>query len=255
MAEGHEPERQATARKLPSAWPSSVRTAAILLAPPILVVHAARSIEHDDGGGVGRAAVEGAFSAAAGARSKQSGGQEHEPKPRAAFPPHGDRSDQSGRKLLYPFPVRNDRSEIPLGMRPIWGVFGGLCPSAHGAGFRHCSGPRFQDRERDLSPPRSEAMTNPTLDLLLARRSVSANSLAEPGPSAAELELMLAGRLARARPQEARALALSPVSGRGAGRIRQGPGRGLRAPRRRIPARSGSRTRRSASCARRSSSP
>ena len=34
-------------------------------------------------------------------------------------------------------------------------------------------------------------MTNPTIDLLLARRSVSANSLGEPGPSAAELELML----------------------------------------------------------------
>ena len=34
-------------------------------------------------------------------------------------------------------------------------------------------------------------MTNPTLDLLLTRRSVSANSLAEPGPNAAELELIL----------------------------------------------------------------
>jgi nitroreductase len=34
-------------------------------------------------------------------------------------------------------------------------------------------------------------MTNPTLDLLLRRRSVSANSLGEPGPSAAELELIL----------------------------------------------------------------
>ena len=34
-------------------------------------------------------------------------------------------------------------------------------------------------------------MPNPTLDLLLARRSVSANSLAEPGPNAAELELIL----------------------------------------------------------------
>ena len=34
-------------------------------------------------------------------------------------------------------------------------------------------------------------MTNPTLDLLLARRSVSANALGEPGPDAAELELML----------------------------------------------------------------
>lgn len=34
-------------------------------------------------------------------------------------------------------------------------------------------------------------MTNPTVDLLLARRSVSANSLGEPGPSASELELIL----------------------------------------------------------------
>jgi nitroreductase len=34
-------------------------------------------------------------------------------------------------------------------------------------------------------------MTNPTIDLLLARRSVSANALGEPGPSAGELELIL----------------------------------------------------------------
>jgi nitroreductase len=34
-------------------------------------------------------------------------------------------------------------------------------------------------------------MTNPTLDLLLRRRSVSANALGEPGPSRSELELML----------------------------------------------------------------
>jgi nitroreductase len=34
-------------------------------------------------------------------------------------------------------------------------------------------------------------MTHPTLDLLLTRRSASANALGEPGPSAAELELML----------------------------------------------------------------
>jgi nitroreductase len=34
-------------------------------------------------------------------------------------------------------------------------------------------------------------MTNPVLDLLLKRRSVSANSLGEPGPSPAELELIL----------------------------------------------------------------
>ncbi len=36
-----------------------------------------------------------------------------------------------------------------------------------------------------------EPMSNPTLDHLLSRRSVSANSLTEPGPSAAELELIL----------------------------------------------------------------
>jgi nitroreductase len=36
-----------------------------------------------------------------------------------------------------------------------------------------------------------EIMINPTIDLLLARRSVSANSLGDPGPSGSELELML----------------------------------------------------------------
>jgi nitroreductase len=35
------------------------------------------------------------------------------------------------------------------------------------------------------------AMTNQAIELLLSRRSVSANSLGEPGPSAAELELIL----------------------------------------------------------------
>jgi nitroreductase len=34
-------------------------------------------------------------------------------------------------------------------------------------------------------------MTHPAIDLLLARRSVSANALREPGPSAAEIELIL----------------------------------------------------------------
>lgn len=34
-------------------------------------------------------------------------------------------------------------------------------------------------------------MTNPTIDHLLARRSVSANSLGEPGPSQREIELIL----------------------------------------------------------------
>src|SRR4029079_3937680 len=52
-------------------------------------------------------------------------------------------------------------------------------------------GPRFRDREREPSTSRARFMTSPVLDLLLTRRSVSANSLAEPGPDAAELELML----------------------------------------------------------------
>ena len=34
-------------------------------------------------------------------------------------------------------------------------------------------------------------MTNPMIDLLLTRRSVSANALVEPGPSEAEIELIL----------------------------------------------------------------
>jgi nitroreductase len=34
-------------------------------------------------------------------------------------------------------------------------------------------------------------MTHPAIDLLLSRRSVSANALTEPGPDAAEIELML----------------------------------------------------------------
>jgi nitroreductase len=34
-------------------------------------------------------------------------------------------------------------------------------------------------------------MTNPVIDLLLSRRSVSANALGEPGPSSAEVEMML----------------------------------------------------------------
>jgi nitroreductase len=50
---------------------------------------------------------------------------------------------------------------------------------------------RFRDRERDLLAHATPSMTNPVLDLLLTRRSVSANSLGEPGPSPAEIELIL----------------------------------------------------------------
>jgi nitroreductase len=51
-------------------------------------------------------------------------------------------------------------------------------------------GAAFRVRNATFSG-RFETMTNPTLELLLARRSVSANALAEPGPNAAELELIL----------------------------------------------------------------
>jgi nitroreductase len=51
-------------------------------------------------------------------------------------------------------------------------------------------GAGFRDRNA-ASAPTFETMINPTIDLLLARRSVSANSLGGPGPSRSELELML----------------------------------------------------------------
>jgi len=75
-------------------------------------------------------------------------------------------------------------------MRPICGVFP-LVFALSARPIPALFAAAFQDKERDLSAPRSESMPNPTLDLLLARRSVSANSLTEPGPSAAELELIL----------------------------------------------------------------
>ena len=68
-------------------------------------------------------------------------------------------------------------------------MLGGPCPSA--GTIPALFEARFQDRERDLAAPPFELMTNPTIDLLLTRRSVSANSLGEPGPNAAELELIL----------------------------------------------------------------
>ncbi len=51
-------------------------------------------------------------------------------------------------------------------------------------------GTDFRDRERDLAKSR-EAMSKTALDHLLTRRSVSANSLGEPGPSEAELRQIL----------------------------------------------------------------
>ncbi len=56
-------------------------------------------------------------------------------------------------------------------------------------------------------------MTNQIIDHLLTRRSVSANSLGDPGPNGVEIEQNCRGGRARPRPQEARSLALSVVSG------------------------------------------
>jgi nitroreductase len=58
------------------------------------------------------------------------------------------------------------------------------------AGIRHCSTQVFAIGNGTLAAQR-ELMSNPTIDLLVTRRSVSANSLGEPGPNEAELELIL----------------------------------------------------------------
>ena len=58
------------------------------------------------------------------------------------------------------------------------------------AGLRHCPAPAFAIGNATLAKYH-QPMSNPTIDLLLTRRSVSANSLGEPGPNGAELELIL----------------------------------------------------------------
>lgn len=58
------------------------------------------------------------------------------------------------------------------------------------AGIRHCSERVFRIGNATFTSQRCP-MANPTIDLLLSRRSVSANSLGEPGPNKAELELIL----------------------------------------------------------------
>ena len=97
-------------------------------------------------------------------------------------------------------------------------------------------------------------MPNPTLDLLLARRSVSANSLAEPGPNAAELELIL--RAASRVPDHKKLVPWRFILFQGEARAEFGKVLAeVCAAEEKDPARSGSRTRRSDSCARRLSSP
>ena len=93
-----------------------------------------------------------------------------------------------------------------------------------GAGIRHCRGCEFAIGNATFQPHTNGSMTNPFLDLLLTRRSVSANSLGEPGPSAAELELML--RAASRVPDHKKLVPWRFVlfRGRRPGRVRQSAG-------------------------------
>ena len=93
MTEGDKPEREAVAVSADGLAELGADDRDLARAAELLV-HAARCIEHDDrrgqllisGGGC-------VLGESRGPRSEKSGGQEREPKPRAAFPPHGVCSD------------------------------------------------------------------------------------------------------------------------------------------------------------------
>ena len=89
MAEGDEPERKPVA--IAADGGAELRPDGGDLARSAdLLVHAARGIEHDDRswrGGIGRLGWR-VLGESSCPRSRKSGGQEREPKPRAAFPPH-----------------------------------------------------------------------------------------------------------------------------------------------------------------------
>ena len=78
------------------------------------------------------------------------------------------------------------------------------------------------DRQ-DLSAP----MSQETLELLLQRRSTKAAMLGDPGPTPPTARDDIDGGRARARPQEARALALHRLRGRRARRLRPGAPEGV----------------------------
>ncbi len=93
MTEGDKPEREAVAVSADGLAELGADDGDLARAPD-LVVHAARCIEHDDSRGQLRIGGGGCvLGESSGPRSKKSGGQEREPKPRAAFPPHGVCSD------------------------------------------------------------------------------------------------------------------------------------------------------------------
>jgi nitroreductase len=70
------------------------------------------------------------------------------------------------------------------------GCLSGAFRLSERAGIRHCPARDFGIGNATFAVHR-QSMSNATIDLLLKRRSVSANSLGEPGPNEAELELML----------------------------------------------------------------
>ena len=115
--------------------------------------------------------------------------------------------------------------------------------------WRHCDLPRFAICTADLANP-THSMSQPTIQHLLTRRSVSANSLGEPGPEFRPARSNLDRRGQGSGPQEAGALALHSLPRRCPGGVWASAGRNL--PARRSPSRapSGSRWRPSASCAR-----
>jgi nitroreductase len=94
-------------------------------------------------------------------------------------------------------------------------------------------------------------MTNPAIDLLLRRRSVSANALGEPGPTQSELELIL--RAASRVPDHKKLVPWRFILFQGEARADFGKVLARPAgPKRRNRAHSGSRPKRNGSCARRS---
>ncbi len=92
----------------------------------------------------------------------------------------------------------------------------------------HCTREQLGLARVELEAIPSASMGQETLDLLLTRRSVKPAMLTEPGPTSQPARDNSDRCGARAGPQEAGALALHRVRGRGAGRLRPRAAQGLR---------------------------
>ena len=107
-----------------------------------------------------------------------------------------------------------------------------LIPMLRVAPWRHCTRERVGLARAlrtvsSLRVLRVRPMGQETLDLLLKRRSAKAAMLAEPGPTPAAARHHPDRRRPRARPQEAGALALHRLRGRGARQLRPHPAQGV----------------------------